>query len=438
LLTNILEILILASLSSWKTKKATNAKLPLNCIFSAEPELINDEQMYKFMLLALASVLIAIPGFCQEGSKMDMRDWLAKRGWGKARPAKNNFLFLLPVVGANPSAGFIYGTGLTYAYQSKEGSTRLSTVSSNASYSTKRLMNLNVKTNLFAFGDRLFLNGDWRYFVISETTYGLGSSITSVGQSLRYALTRIHETASFKLASNFFAGIGIHYDHQFHIDDKTVDAGDTTQSYHYQYSVRHGFNPTQYTTSGYSLNLLFDNRDNPINAYKGYYVNVNYRIDERALGSSKNNSILLTEYRSFFSLDGERRRHILALWLYGNYLISGNLPYLMLPAIGYDQRQKSGRGYPFGRFRGESLLYAETEYRFPISSRTGILGGVVFSNLTSTSNQEEKIRLLNYVQPAYGAGLRIMVDKMSRTRLQLDGAIGDRKLGLYFGIRETF
>ncbi len=351
---------------------------------------------------------------------------------------KNDFLFLLPVVGANPSAGFIYGAGLTYSYQSKDGSTRLSTISSNASYSTKRLMNLNIKTNLFTFGNRLFLNGDWRYFVISETTYGLGSSINSAGQSLRYALTRIHETASFKLAPNLFAGIGIHYDHQFHIDDKTIDAGDTAQSYHYEYSIRHGFKPSQYTTSGYSVNLLFDNRDNPINAYKGYYININYRINKTSFGSSNNSNILLTEYRSFFSLDGEKRRHILALWLYGNYLISGNLPYLMLPAIGYDQRQKSGRGYPFGRFRGESLLYAETEYRFPISRRTGILGGVVFSNLTSTSNQEEKIRLLSYIQPAYGAGLRIMVDKMSRTRLQLDGAIGNGRLGLYFGIRETF
>jgi hypothetical protein len=84
------------------------------------------------------------------------------------------------------------------------------------------------------------------------------------------------------------------------------------------------------------------------------------------------------------------------------------------------------------------MLYEETEYRFPISYKTGILGGVIFLNLTSTSNWEEKIRLLDYVQPAYGSGLRIMVDKMSRTRLQLDAAIGHGKPGMYFGVRETF
>ena len=381
---------------------------------------------------------MSLPAFCQDSSKIDARDWLVQKGMWKVRPAKNNFLFPLPVVGANPSAGFIYGAGLTYAYRSKDGGARMSTISSNASYSTKRLMNLNVKSNLFTFGNRLFLNGDWKYFVISETTYGLGSSIRNPGQSLRYSLFRFHETASFKLASNLYAGIGIHYDQQFHIDDKTAGTGDSAKAYHYQYSIRHGFNPGHYTTTGYSLNLLFDNRDNPINTYKGYYINVNYRINETTLGSSKNSTILLTEYRSFFSLDGEKRRNILALWLYGNYLISGNLPYLMLPAIGYDQRQRSGRGFSFGRFRGESMLYEETEYRFPISYKTGILGGVIFLNLTSTSNWEEKIRLLDYVQPAYGSGLRIMVDKMSRTRLQLDAAIGHGKPGMYFGVRETF
>jgi hypothetical protein len=394
--------------------------------------------MFRFVFWVLSAILLSISGFCQVDSTIDIRNWLAQHGLGKPKPAKNSFLFLLPVVGVNPSSGFIYGIGLTYTYKPKGMGDMLSTISSNFSYSAKKLMNLNVKSNLFAFGDKLFLNGDWRYFIISETTYGRGSSLKNTGQSLRYKFIRIHETASLKVVSNLYAGIGIHYDHYFDIDDKTVDTGGTNISYHYQYSISHGFNPKQYVTSGFSLNLIFDNRDNQINTYKGYYINVNYRIDKTFLGSSKNNTILLTESRFFIPLDGKRHRHILALWFYGDYVISGNVPYLMLPAIGYDQRQKSGRGYPFGRFRGENMLYGESEYRFPISYKTGILGGVIFTNFTTTSSQEDKIRLLDYIQPAYGAGLRIMLDKKTRTRLELDVANGNGKLGLYFGIRETF
>src|SRR5579872_5217408 len=148
--------------------------------------LVNDEYMRRSIFLTFFAILLSPPGFSQDSLQLDARDWLVRKGIWKARPEKNNFLFLLPVVGANPSAGFIYGAGLTYAYLSNDGEPRMSTISSNASYSTKKLMNLNVKSNLFVFGNRLFLNGDWRYFVISEITFGLASSTHSPGQSLRY------------------------------------------------------------------------------------------------------------------------------------------------------------------------------------------------------------------------------------------------------------
>jgi outer membrane protein assembly factor BamA len=401
--------------------------------------------MLSRILTSILLFLLPVPAFCQQDSLpgsnpaggMDVKDWLAQNRWIKARPESDRFLFVIPVIGVNPSAGFIYGGGLTYTYKSQKNGKRFSMLSSNASYSTKRLVNLNVKSNLFVLGERLFLNGDWRCFVITEDTYGLGSAVKDTTQSVRYNFVRFHETASWKIFPGFFAGIGIHYDHHFNIQDNTPDTGRNI-SYQYQYSTGHGFDPKQYVTTGFSFNLLYDDRDNQVDAYKGYYGNINYRVNETAFGSSKNSTMLLTEFRAFYPLDGEKDRHILAFWLYGNFVTSGNVPYLMLPALGYDQRQKTGRGYAFGRFRGEDMVYAESEYRFLISSRTGILGGVIFSNLTSTSDNENKIKLLNYVQPAYGTGLRVLLDKISRTRLQLDVAMGQNRVVFYFGIRETF
>lgn len=179
-------------------------------------------------------------------------------------------------------------------------------------------------------------------------------------------------------------------------------------------------------------------RDNPINAYKGQFINLNYRINITTFGSTQNSTLLLMDYRYFQPIGNSVRRNVLAFWLYANFVTSGNVPYLMLPAIGYDQRQKSGRGYAFGRFRGQSMLYEETEYRFPLSRRNGILGGVLFSNFTTNSNRDTGIKLLEYIQPAYGAGLRLLLDMLSRTHLQLDGAIGRGRPTPYFGIRETF
>lgn len=390
-------------------------------------------------------------GFVQE----DIKDWLRQKGWAKRKkpPEKNSFLLLLPVVASNPSAGFIFGAGLNYAFKTRPTDVHVSTLSSNATYSTKHLLNLNVKTNAFVLGERMVLNGDWRFLKNTETTFGLGSvkyygsginlngyqtSLDSLGETLEYNQVRLHEIGSWKLANNFFAGLGLHYDHYYQITDAALNRGDTLRSYQYQYSVRHGFDPTHYTAMGFSLNLLYDSRDNQINAYKGTYANINYRVNLTGLGSTQNSTLLLTEYRTYLALDRERYRHILAFWLYGNFETSGNAPYLLLPAIGYDQRQKSGRGFTFGQFRGEDMLYGESEYRFPISVHSGILGGVVYVNCTTTTDGAQHIDLFDYLRAAYGGGLRVMVDKKTRTRIEIDAGIADRTVGIYFGAQETF
>ena len=122
----------------------------------------------------------------------------------------------------------------------------------------------------------------------------------------------------------------------------------------------------------------------------------------------------------------------------GNFVTGGNVPYLSLPAIGYDQRGRSGRGYAAGRFRGESLIYLESEYRFPISPCGGILGGVLFVNGTTTTNKASDVKLFNYIRAGYGAGIRIMVDKSTRTNLGIDFGIGAHTTGIYLNASETF
>ncbi len=213
--------------------------------------------------------------------------------------------------------------------------------------------------------------------------------------------------------------------------------GDSLSSYQYLYNRNHGFNPPKYTVAGLSVNLLYDNRDNEVDTYKGYYANISYTVNTTALGSTANSSLLQAEYRVFYPLD-HQRKNILAFWLYGNFLTGGKLPYLALPALGYDQRQRSGRGYTYGRFRGEDIIYGETEYRFNISPHSGILGGVLFFNATSVDDKDHDVQLMDAVNVAYGTGLRIMLDKKSRTRLEIDAGKAQSGIAFYFGVQETF
>jgi hypothetical protein len=95
---------------------------------------------------------------------------------------------------------------------------------------------------------------------------------------------------------------------------------------------------------------------------------------------------------------------------------TGNVPYLNLPSIGWDQRSRSGKGYVQGLLRGQKMVYLETEYRFPITCNQ-LISGTVFGNFTTASDKDREIRLFQYVQPAFGLGLRILIDKATRTNL---------------------
>ena len=210
------------------------------------------------------------------------------------------------------------------------------------------------------------------------------------------------------------------------------------------YSKAYGFDTSDYVLSGISLNVIFDSRDNLINPYKGYYVNINYRINQTWLGSDQNSTTLWTEFRTYVGLSKKTPRHLVAFWLFGDFQISGKRPYLTLMASGEDQKGRSGRGYIAGRFRGENMVYGEVEYRFPISQCSQVLGGVVFVNATTTSNLareeigQDPIRLFQYVMPSIGLGLRFMINKYTRLNLNFDFGIGIKSKGFYFSGTETF
>jgi hypothetical protein len=116
--------------------------------------------------------------------------------------------------------------------------------------------------------------------------------------------------------------------------------------------------------------------------------------------------------------------------------LNGKPPYLDLPSTAWDTYNNIGRGYAMGRFRGKNMLYLETEFRFNIL-RSGLLGGVVFTNLQTVS--EWPGNNFAYAQPGVGLGLRIKLNKRTNSNSALDygfGTGGSR--GFNSNINEVF
>ncbi|MCY1721930.1 BamA/TamA family outer membrane protein [Prolixibacteraceae bacterium Z1-6] len=380
-----------------------------------------------------------------------------------AKKEKKLSIIPLPAIAYNPTNGWLMGVapGASW-FMGDASNTSISSGLGTLIYTSKKQFLFTAKTNVFLDDDSWNLMGDWRYFITSQPTYGLGSgpqTAKPVGnriefqdglfnspipdeQMMDFNYLRFHETGLKRIQdSRYFVGLGYHLDIHSKIEDNflDLDAEEPVITSHYAYQTLKGFSTEKYTLSGISFNALLDSRDNAINSYSGRYAFVNLRINPEFLGSDKSSTLLWLEYRDYLHLDPKRPRHLIGFWTYGWFVTSGDVPYLDLPAVGWDQFGRSGRAYTQGRIRGEDLVYGEVEYRFPLQKNKETFGGVVFVNTTTASNRTADINLFKYMDFAYGTGLRIMINKKSRANLSLDYAVGKHGAsGFYFGINEVF
>jgi len=374
----------------------------------------------------------------------------------------------LPIIGVNPTVGVLFGVALSAnALLGDYETTHMSTSVSTVNYSTNNQLLAFIKTNVYTPNDKYILLGDWRYFDSSQPTFGLGTGpqsakLVSKGyeyqdgmftkpittdQMLEFNYIKLSEIVLKKLKKSFYAGVGYHLDYHYNIKDNmlkldTTGGAEAQITSHYSYSVYYGFNPEKYTLSGLSLNFVYDSRDNAANPYKGRYSLISYRMNPTFLGSSQNSTSLWLEYRDYFSVSKKRARDLIAVWLWSDIQVSGNRPYMDLGAIGWDQFGKSGRGYTQGRFRGNNIVYSEVEYRAHIwgsKKSPELFGAVVFANATTASNTAGDINLFQYINYAYGAGIRIMLQKEARINVTIDYAWGQYGAqGIFINANEVF
>src|SRR5262249_27917423 len=278
-----------------------------------------------------------------------------------------------------------------------------SSVPASVLYPSKDQSLFQVASTLMTADNKWQLQGDWRLLLFNQDTFGLGTGHTPVSsgftingigttaavsgaQPMDMNLIRFRETALRRVSGPLYAGPGISFDRFYAIVDRSLNlqASPPVVTSHYAYCILEGFNTGAYTVSGVSLNVAFDTRDSTINPYRGYYANLSYQWNPTFLGSSQNSSLISGEARAYLGLSSSVPRNVIAFWVIAQGVVTGAMPYLTLPSIGWDARNRSGRGYVQGRLRGTAEFYAEAEWRFRITNN-GVLGGVLFANTESFS-----------------------------------------------------
>jgi len=360
---------------------------------------------------------------------IDILHSFRKKATPKTDSVSKQFNFsLVPSAGYTLSTGFAVDlSGNVVFYTDKNNKEKLSTAFSNVTYDQHKQFLFHTNSNIWSKGQKYNFIGDWRFLKYPENTFGLGS-LTTPGQVnlINYSYIRFYQTVLRKVLTNFYTGFGYNLDYHYQITE--AGNADNTISDFKNYGLK-----TKSTSSGITYNLLFDNRKNPINASGGTYSNLIYRSNFEFLGSDSRWQSLTLDLRKYFKV-GKHSDNILAFWMLDWLTLAGHPPYLDLPSTGWDTNGNTGRGYPQGRFRGNSMLYLEGEYRFKITGN-GLLGGVVFTNAESLANQENNFQK---ILPGYGPGLRIKFNKHSNTNLCIDYGIGNNSKGFFVNLGEVF
>lgn len=330
----------------------------------------------------------------------------------------------LPVVGYTLQTGFAGVISSNFAfYTSEHSQANLSNILTSVTYSQYQQVIFPIQANIWTRDNRYNIVTDWRYLKYPSFTYGLGgNTLADSGYSIDYSYLRLHQAILKKFSKDLYLGLGYDLDYFWNISELDPPAGKATDF------ERYGLKGKE-LASGISLHFLFDSRRNQINPESGNYAGITWRPNFTFLGSDANWQSLLVDLRKYIRFPGDSH-NVLAIWTYDWFTTGGgNPPYLLLPSTGWDAYSNTARGYIQGRFRSKDMLYVESEYRFGISSN-GLLGGVLFANAQSFS--ETPTRRFQYIAPGYGAGIRISLNKFSRTNLAVDYGWGTHGSGGFF------
>jgi len=351
----------------------------------------------------------------------------------RTQQEKKIYFSILPIPGAVPGGtGRALITSTTAGtYLGPQSTTNLSSATFAPYWNLKGRFGLPLRSSIWLKDNTWNIQGDIRFLVYPQYTWGLGSSHTYSDRSLvNNNYIRFYQSALKRITPYFFAGGGYNLD--YHSSVKSDDPGvDLKQYTGYAYGTG-----SSSVSSGINLSLLYDTRNNSINPLPGSYLNIVYRLNPAFMGSNNSWNSLYVDYRKYVPLNkaNKNQQNTLAFWSYFWTVFNSNAPYLDLPSLGWDPYNRSGEGIDQNRYRGKSLFYFESEYRRDLTAN-GLLGFVLFADVNTVSGSGT---LFKSWHPAAGTGLRIKFNKGSNTNIGIDYAFSKGYKALVLNLGEAF
>lgn len=180
---------------------------------------------------------------------------------------------------------------------------------------------------------------------------------------------------------------------------------------------------TDIVSSGLGINLEYDSRDMPINSYSGRHLNLDTLFNDEALGSDSTYQSYSAAFRSYHRLTDS----IVLAWELQGCHRGGNAPL-------WDACTIKLRGFSATDYLGKSSASAQTEARWQMSKRWGLVG---FGGAGFVGDSFNNIREREAI-PSYGVGLRFSVLPAKRVNIRLDFAWSTDSDAIHLSVGEAF
>jgi len=329
---------------------------------------------------------------------------------------------LFPVLVKSPE--YILGAGAAGTYFFKVGHdslTRTSNFKAVSFFTLRKQLVLASEGYVFFPGEQYILHVTTSLSRFPDKFWGLGND-TPASNLENYAISQygIFPQLMRNLFSDFYAGIGYEFQTVFKFDyDRTGES---------LFDQENIIGRNGGKISGTGLLISWDSRNNAFSPSKGLFVQYYMGLYRPAIGSDFNFNTYNLDVRKYFPLTKER-----VLAFQANLISTNkNVPIRNMANIGSSSYL---RGYYEGRYTDKNLLAFQSEFRFPVYKRWGM---VAFGGFGKVGKVFKEVFNAQHLKPSYGLGVRYALKPREKLNLRVDAGFGKKSSGSYLNLGEAF
>lgn len=331
-----------------------------------------------------------------------------------------------------PEMQFLVTAGglITFSFDRRDRQLLRSSIPFSVGKSTNGSLQISVKANLYLRQDRLRITGELWHKDMPDNYYGVGydaarntpkgDSTTAYHRDWR----RIYAKVVHQYKKHWFFG-GIFDATSTHATELNplMEADSAVLAY-----------GTRNRNRGLGAVFQYDSRDVPVNAYSGLFLDASVTKYGDAFGGESDFWVVDLDYRQYKSVG---HRHTVA-WQVHSRNCRGEVPWSELSQIGtpWDLR-----GYVWGQYRDELMVYTMGEYRHMFNRKTPNRRGTLesrwgFAGWLGLGAVAPDLGAVPALLPNAGVGIRFETE--TRSNVRIDYGQGVESSAFYVTFYEAF